>query len=118
MSKNVPYQNCITFDVQFASKDLAGQQDLTVTWHPLCQTAVPVGTASIVVATTSMTLSPSTGPVSGGYLVTMSIRGVPSMTGTTVFFGNAIATVSSQTVFGSTLVLSVVCPCLYKCFFV
>jgi hypothetical protein len=117
LSKNVPYKGCITFVVTFAANaaPLAPSppsriQELSVLWNAFCNTPVQIGVASFSVVRARLTVSPTTGPVSGGYVVGVSLSGSSSSVGVSVSFGNVVAKIVSQTIVGTTLIISVICP--------
>jgi hypothetical protein len=117
LSKNVPFQGCVSFGVQyFASAAPINStfpsriQELSVFWSALCATPAQIGIARFSVDRALVTLSPSVGAVSGGYIVSIPLSGITISGEVSVFFGRSMAAITSRTILGSTLVLSVICP--------
>ena len=115
LSKNVPYSGCISFGVQYSANAalLSASpriQEMSVFWSAFCNNA-QIGIERFSVVGTTITPSPSTGAVSGGYIVSLSIVGIPTnSSGISVSFGNTNALITSQAVLASGMVIRVICP--------
>ena len=119
--KDFPFKGCITFGVTFAaaavssSSLLAGTHMFSVKWD---QDLPELGVVSVDILSRFMSLSPSSGALSGGYAVALTVAGLQSFASASgsltasVFFGNSLAVVLSQGPIGSSssFLFKVTCP--------
>jgi len=114
--KDSPFKGCITFGVTFAataSSSDSKTQAFSVKWAPAStrDTAPELGAVSFDILSRFVSLSPSSGALSGGYAVTLTVAGLPSFAGASVFFGNSLAVVLFQGPIGtSSFLVRVTCP--------
>jgi hypothetical protein len=105
LRRDFPYRGCITFAVTFISTGQSGTQTLDIFYGASSDSARFYGSVSVRIESLFMSISPSSGAVSGGYPVMVTLSGLPSFSNASLFFGDQQATLISQSPIGSSSAL-------------